>query len=227
MAGNEGRPQQKQRTRKALLQAASQLTKQGRRPTLEEIAEEALVSRATAYRYFPNVEALHLEASIDIETPQAEDALRGAPESDVIARLEHVDDALHTMIAANEAPLRMMLAQSLERSARGETDGQLPARQNRRTPLFEAALAPANGSIKPAALKNLKHSLALVIGPEAMVVFKDVLRLDDAESRKVRRWAIRALVAAATQPTPASGRPAQREQKEPALPRRSRPRSSP
>lgn len=227
MAGNEGRPQQKQRTRKALLQAASQLTKQGRRPTLDEIAEEALVSRATAYRYFPNVEALHLEASIDIETPQPEDALRGAPADDVVARLEHVDDALHAMIAANEAPLRMMLAQSLERSARGETDAQLPGRQNRRTPLFEAALAPANGAIKPAALKNLKHALALVIGPEAMVVFKDVLRLDDAEARKVRRWAIRALVAAAAQPALAPARPVQRKPKETILPRRSRPRSSP
>jgi AcrR family transcriptional regulator len=227
MAGNEGRPQQKQRTRKALLQAASQLTKQGRRPTLDEIAEEALVSRATAYRYFPNVEALHLEASIDIETPLAEDALRGAPADDVVARLEHVDDALHAMIAANEAPLRMMLAQSLERSARGETDAQLPGRQNRRTPLFAAALAPANGSIKPAALKNLKHALALVIGPEAMVVFKDVLRLDDAEARKVRRWAIRALVAAAAQPGPAPARPVQRKPKKTILPRRSRPRSSP
>lgn len=227
MAGNEGRPQQKQRTRKALLQAAAQLTKQGRRPTLEEIAEEALVSRATAYRYFPNVEALYLEASIDFETPQAEDALRGAPADDVIARLEHVDDALHTMIAANEAPLRMMLAQSLERSARGETDAQLPARQNRRMPLLEAALAPATGSIKPAALKKLKHALALVIGPEAMVVFKDVLRLDDAEARKVRRWAIRALVAAAAQPRPAPARPVQRKPKEMNLPRQSRPRSSP
>lgn len=196
-ATTEGRPQQKQRTRKALLQAAAQLTKQGRRPTLEEIAEEALVSRATAYRYFPNVEALHLEASIDIETPQAEDALRGAPADDVVARLECVDDALHTMIAANEAQLRMMLAQSLERSARSEIDAQLPARQNRRTPLLEAALAPANGRFKPAALKKLTHALALVVGPEAMVVCKDVLRLDDAEARKVRRWAIRALVAAA------------------------------
>jgi AcrR family transcriptional regulator len=202
MNGTEGRPRQKQRTRKALLEAAAQLTKQGRRPTLEEIAEQALVSRATAYRYFPNVEALYLEASIDIETPRAEDALRGAPAEDVVSRLEHVDHALHTMIAANEAPLRMMLAQSLERSARGEVDAQTPARQNRRTPLIEAALAPANSRITPAALKRLKHALALVIGPEAMVVFKDVLRLNDAEARKVRRWAIRALVEATVQADP-------------------------
>jgi hypothetical protein len=30
-----------------------------------------------------------------------------------------------------------------------------------------------------------------------MVVFKDVLRIEEAEAQKVRRWAIRALVEAA------------------------------
>jgi hypothetical protein len=35
------------------------------------------------------------------------------------------------------------------------------------------------------------------MGPESMVVFKDVLQMDAADARKVRRWAIRALVEAA------------------------------
>ena len=43
--------------------AAARLMKQGRKPSLEEVAEEALVSRATAYRYFPSVEALLVEAA--------------------------------------------------------------------------------------------------------------------------------------------------------------------
>ncbi|HYN45985.1 MAG TPA: TetR family transcriptional regulator, partial [Allosphingosinicella sp.] len=47
-----GRPNQKSRTRKDLLRAAAQLMKVGRSPTLEEVAQEAEVSRATAYRYF-------------------------------------------------------------------------------------------------------------------------------------------------------------------------------
>ena len=68
-----GRPNQRRRTRKDLLQAASRLMKQGRQPSLEEIAEEALVSRATAYRYFPSVEALLLEASFDVAIPEAGD----------------------------------------------------------------------------------------------------------------------------------------------------------
>ena len=68
-----GRPNQRRRTRKDLLQAASRLMKQGHQPSLEEIAEEALVSRATAYRYFPSVEALLLEASFDVAIPEAGD----------------------------------------------------------------------------------------------------------------------------------------------------------
>ena len=65
-----GRPNQKSRTRKDLLQAAARLVRQGRNPGLEEIAEEAMVSRATAYRYFPDVGALLVESAVDIATPE-------------------------------------------------------------------------------------------------------------------------------------------------------------
>lgn len=191
------RHQQKQRTRQALLKAAAELMSSGERPTLEEVAARAQVSRATAYRYFPKVEVLNLEALIDVDTPDAHQVLVGASATNPVARLERIDDALHAMTVANETSLRLMLAQSLELSARGEIDTLLPARQNRRSPLIEAALAPVGDRFSPAALKHLKHALALVMGPEAMIVFKDVLRLDDDEARKVRRWAIRALVAAA------------------------------
>jgi hypothetical protein len=111
--------------------------------------------------------------------------------------LQRVDTALHDMMLANEPQLRMMLVHSLRRDARSEENGDMLARQNRRTPLIEAALEPARKQFKPAALKTLSKALALIIGTEAMVVFKDVLQLDDADARKVKRWAIRALVEAA------------------------------
>ena len=201
-ADTSGRPNQRRRTRKDLLQAAARLMKQGRKPSLEEIAEEAIVSRATAYRYFPSVEALHREAALDVAVPAPDELFGAGSGDDPVARLERADAVMHDMILANELPLRMMLAHSLERVARGSGSGGdgLPARQNRRTPLIEAALAPARGEFRPAALKNLTRALALVIGTEAMVVFKDVLQLDEAEARKVRRWAIRALVDAARKP---------------------------
>lgn len=201
-ADGAGRPNQRRRTRKDLLRAASRLMKQGRKPSLEEIAEEALVSRATAYRYFPGVEALLLEASLDVAVPEPDDLFRDGSSDDPVSRLERVDTALHDMILANEPALRMMLVHSLQRGLGGEEDGAPLARQNRRTPLIEAALGPARKQFKPAALDTLSKALALVIGTEAMVVCKDVLQLDEAEACKVRHWAIGALVAAAARRRP-------------------------
>jgi AcrR family transcriptional regulator len=192
-----GRPNQRRRTRKDLLQAAARLMKQGSTPGLEQIAEEAMVSRATAYRYFPSADALLLEASLDIALPEAEAILGEDAPRDPVARLELVEATLDAMIMANEPGLRRMLIHSLERKLRADGESDTPARQNRRTPLIDAALEPARREFKPAALANLRRALALVIGTEAMVVFKDVLQVDDAEARRVKRWAIRALVAAA------------------------------
>jgi len=200
------RANQLRRTRKDLLQAAARLTSQGRSPSLEEIAEQAMVSRATAYRHFPDVTALLVEASLDIDTPQAEEVFRGGPREDPVARLERVDAAFDRMIRDNEVALRLMLQHTLERSVRGVRNGRsngdasTPVRQNRRTPLIEAALEPARREFRPAALKTLTRALALVIGTEAMLALKDVLQLDEAEARRVRRWAIRALVDAARKP---------------------------
>lgn len=194
------RGNQKLRTRKDLLQTAARLIREGRKPSLDEIAEEALVSRATAYRYFPSAEALLVEASFDVDTPQADKVFGGVSPDDPVERLERVDAAFHDMIQANEPSLRMMLVHSLQRSLQGKGSDKLPARQNRRTPLIEAALAPARRQFRPADLHMLSKALALVIGTEAMMVFKDVLQLDDAEARKVKRWAIRALVEAARKP---------------------------
>jgi AcrR family transcriptional regulator len=201
---SNGRANQRNRTRKDLLRAASRLMKQGAKPTLEEVAEEAMVSRATAYRYFSNADSLLLEAALDVAVPEAEELFEDAPDDDPVARVVKVDDALHDMILANELQIRMMLARSLERVLTGqrEADGEeaVPLRQNRRSTLIEAALCPAVKSFDPAALKSLIPALALIVGTEGWVASHDVLQLDDAQSRKVKRWAIRALVEAAKKP---------------------------
>lgn len=192
-----GRQNQKSRTRKDLLLAAARLSKQGQTPGIEEIAKEAMVSRATAYRYFPNTDALLAEAALDVSVPDADTLFANSSTDDPVARLERVDTALHDLILANETAMRMMLIHTLQRGAKRDDEGDIPVRQNRRTPLIDAALAPARQEFKPAALKTLSHALALIMGTEAMVVVKDVLQLNDTEARKVKRWAIRALVQAA------------------------------
>jgi len=194
-AGRPGRPNQKSRTRKDLLRAASRLMQAGRSPTLEEVAEEAMVSRATAYRYFPGVEALLTEAALDVAMPDGETLFADGP-AEPLDRLLRADQAVAEMVRGNEPALRAMLIHSLQQGLAGAADG-LPVRQNRRTPLIEAALAPARATLSPWLHDRLVKALALVIGTEARLAFKDVLQLADDEAGAIRRWMIRALFEAA------------------------------
>lgn len=191
-----GRSNQKQRTRKDLLDAAGRLLREGRRPSLDDVAEAALVSRATAYRYFASIEALLLEASVHVAAPDAR-VLDAASPTDPVDRVATVDRAFDAMTRENEAPLRLMLARILERSVRPDAPTDLPARQNRRAPLIAAALEPARADLDPGAYEKLVAALSIVIGTESFIVTRDVLRLSDADAAEVRRWAIAALVEAA------------------------------
>jgi AcrR family transcriptional regulator len=196
-APKDSRGNQRLRTRKDLLLAASRLLKAGRKPSMDEIAEEALVSRATAYRYFPNLESLLLEAPLDEDAPDPETLFARASALSPEERVDRAEAALHAMICRNEARLRLMLAHSLNPPQAAPGRPSVPLRQNRRTALIAQALAPARGRLDAAAYKRLCAALALVFGPEAMVVFRDVLRMGESEARKVKSWTVRALVRAA------------------------------
>lgn len=196
-ATGHGRQNQKYRARKDLLDAAARLMKHGQRPTMEEVAEEARVSRATAYRYFPKIEALLIEAPLDIAVPDADTLFVDDTSADPVTRVDKAEAALHRMVWANEAQLRLMLAHSLVAKAEGLPKNGTPTRQNRRTPLIEAALAPARDRFDAVGYDRLCAALALVFGTESMIVFKDVLQLDEKVARNVKSWAVRALVRAA------------------------------
>jgi len=189
------RTNQRYRTRKDLIAAASRLMKDGRKPSLDEVAEAAMVSRATAYRYFPNIESLLVEASVDIATPDSVELFANEASNDPEVRIDRAEAAMHRMAFGNEKAIRLILAAALARA----DGGNVPLRQNRRTPLIEAALAPAKARFKRASYERLKAALALVFGSESMIVLRDVLRLDEKTAREVKSWAVRALVRAALQ----------------------------
>lgn len=183
------RDAQRSRTRKAIVRAAARLLERGARPSLEEIAAEAEVSRATAYRYFPGLDALLSEAAVDALVPEPAELLADAP-ADVGERLALVDATFERACREREVPLRLMLARTLERSVQ-PGGGEAPLRQNRRVPMIEQALGDA------ACHEHLVPALAMVIGTEGMIALKDVVGLDDAQARAVRRWTIEALLKAA------------------------------
>ncbi len=191
------RSNQRYRTRKDLMAAAASLIRGGRKPTLDEVAEAARVSRATAYRYFPSIEALLVEAPLDLAAPDIDTLFADDRSADPEARIDKAEAALHRMAFDNEAAIRLMLAVTLTQSTATSRDASVPLRQNRRSALIDAALAPARDRFKKASYARLRAALALIFGSESMIVFRDVLRMDEKAARDVKSWAVRALVRAA------------------------------
>src|SRR6516162_5155568 len=61
-APHDPRANQRERTRSAIMEGARKLLRDGKIPSVADAAEMAMVSRATAYRYFPTQSALIQEA---------------------------------------------------------------------------------------------------------------------------------------------------------------------
>lgn len=182
------------RTRRDLLRAAGRLIERGRKPTMDEVAEEALVSRATAYRYFRSIDALLAEVPVDAAIGDPAAIFAADASSDPEDRIVKAEAFIHEMVYRNEARMRILVANSVGRDV---TDDALPRRQNRRVPLIDAALAPARPRLPARDYERLRAALALIIGPESMIVFRDVLRLDEDAARDAKSWAVRTLVRAA------------------------------
>jgi AcrR family transcriptional regulator len=192
-----GRVQQKARTRAALIQAGRQLLAAGGTPTVAEAAAAASVSRATAYRYFPNQRALLLATYPEI----ADASLLGeAPPADPAARLEIVADALARQAVEHEAELRTMLRLSLEPDS---PKSDLPFRVGRRIVWVADALAPLRGQLPERDLRRLVLAIASAIGIDALVWLTDIAGLSRPQAVDVMRWSARSLLQAALAKTPA------------------------
>jgi AcrR family transcriptional regulator len=187
-----GRVNQKQRTRQALVEAAGQLLVAGASPTLADVAERALVSKATTYRYFASADALIAEVMFDRDFPSVSQVL-GSVGDDAATRVRAVEAAVNDAMLSHEHAMRMIVRNAIE-MALNATDGTVH-RTGRRQELIAAAVAPLAKTLKPEALKRLRHALALVIGPEAILAARDVCGLSADETRKVTRWAAEAILA--------------------------------
>jgi AcrR family transcriptional regulator len=185
------RVNQKARTRRALLEAGLDLMRAGNAPTIAEVADAAKVSVATAYRYFPNPQALWVEANQSVFAPP--------PPDETFARADTPSARVEAMVRTvgwsqydDEALWRNVLRATLTASPDATIE-----RTGQRMYWIEQALDVLDDQFDPGLRHRLTMALALVFGTESIITLRDVCGLDVDEARAVSLWAARALVHAA------------------------------
>ncbi|VVO76938.1 hypothetical protein PS903_01560 [Pseudomonas fluorescens] len=188
--GDQGRVNQRLRTRQALIDAAVAMRDEGHNPTVAQVAERARVSRATAYRYFPSMEALISETAADREMQPLERLWR--PGDDPVKGIGLAANALNTLLLDDEIGLHVM-----ERSFMTvwlESESHEPLRPGRRMSYIEPIVDSLKDVLSPRARKRLKQALSIVMGTEALIAVRDISRASIEESLDAAAWAARALV---------------------------------
>lgn len=174
-----GRTNQKQRTRTAIVEAARELIGTGDEVTMPAIARAALVSEATAYRYFPDLPSLIGEALAGVWPSPAEALAPVADSADPVERTAFACEFLLRGILARQGSVRAMIAATITRP---ET---VTTRPGIRFGLIDHALRPLEdtlGATDPEAFAQLKRDLAVVVSAEALFTLTDLCGLDPDEA---------------------------------------------
>jgi len=168
---------------------------------MPEAAERALVSVATAYRYFRTAEELWEEAAIFsstllIDSQELEAAIDAAGD-DVEARVEVVIRKLGWGFIDHQVMTRQVMKTSLDRwFAQQDTENEpRPVRPGQRNKWNALALAPLRDKLEEHEVDSLVEALGFTLGAEAVITLLDALQLspEAAKERQLTtaRWILR------------------------------------
>jgi AcrR family transcriptional regulator len=197
IAESQGRTNQKMRTQRAIVAACIELIRQRQPVTMPEVAKAAMVSEATAYRYFPDLASL-LAKALSEDWPTAAEALAPvAASNDPVERVAFATRFLLHGVAERQAVVRSMIATTI---AQPDLSGK--PRPGIRFGLIECALAPFLDTLESASpdlLAQLKRDLAVVVSAEALFCLTDLCRLSTEDAIDSAEKTARTLTAAAFQ----------------------------
>jgi AcrR family transcriptional regulator len=189
-----GRVNQKARTRTAIVDATRDLIQGGAEITMPAVARAALVSEATAYRYFPDLMSLLREAITGIWAGPEVTLAAVADSPDPVERVAAAAEVLFRRVLAAQGAVRAMIAASITRP-------ELAAgRPGYRFGLIDHALAPLAGTLgaaDPEGFALLKAELAIVVSAEALFSLTDLCGLAPEAAIATAVAAARTITAAA------------------------------
>jgi AcrR family transcriptional regulator len=170
----QGRVNQKRRTRAAIIAACQELITAGADISMPAVARAALVSEPTAYRYFPDLASLLEEALAGIEPDPAAALAAGADPGDPVERVAYAAELLAKLVIERQGAIRALISVSIARGTARQV------RPGYRFGLIDQGLAPLSGpnGIDAARLEQLRRDLAVVISAEAVLTLTDLYGLD-------------------------------------------------
>ena len=194
------RPSARERTRRLLNEAARELLRTGGPLTVQAAADRAGVSRATAYRYFPNHDAVLVHATMplvdsaslqppppnlsppDNETPQGLPGQAATLVRTMGQWAFHHEHELRTFMRLSLEPQR---ADSINRRASTNRDSWIAT-------LLEGL--PAH--VPKEARDRLSVALTPLFGADAVIWTTDIAQVDHETALDVMAWMAAALVQA-------------------------------
>ena len=195
-----GRVNQKARTRRAIVAAARELARTGSDVTMPEVARLALVSEATAYRYFPDLVSLLSETFEGLWPNPAEALAPVADSRDPVERIMFACEFLLRGVLGYQGAVRATISGTITRR------DLTAVRPGIRFGLIDYALAPFETTLAardPRALPRLRQGLAVVVSAEALFVLIDLCGLSPDEAIASAAGTAAVLVAAAFRDAPA------------------------
>ena len=159
------------------------------------VAQSALVSEPTAYRYFPDLLSLLTEAFAGL-WPDPEQALQPvAGSSDPAERIAYAAEFLFRHVLAYQGAVRAMIAATITRPELAH------ARPGLRFGLIDHALAPLRDTLAvtdPDAFNQLRLDLAVAVSAEALFTLTDLCGLTPEQAIASATRTARTLTTAAT-----------------------------
>jgi AcrR family transcriptional regulator len=170
-----GRINQKRRTRAAIIAACQELITAGADINMPAVARAALVSEATAYRYFPDLVSLLAEAQAGIEPDPIAAFTAGADPGDAVERVAYAAELLAKLVIERQGAVRVLISVSVARR------NASALRPGYRFALIDQALTPLSERKPPmaaATFEQLRRDLAVVMSAEAVLTLTDLYSLD-------------------------------------------------
>jgi AcrR family transcriptional regulator len=202
MAGARKPVAPRERMRRLLIDAAHEQLRDGGPLTVQAVAERAGVSRATAYRYFPNNDSVLLHATIPNPAGPADDPdwpyAAPDPTSPLPDRVADLVRGLAAWAFDHQRELTTVMALSLQPDA--EERGLSRSGRLSRYHWIDQALTDLPAHVTPDARRRLELALLPLFGADAVVWTTHVAHLDREAALDQLAWMARTMVDAVVHP---------------------------